>query len=150
MYHYTESGLSNIWLVNGYAEHDTPYGDGASIENVDGLHAAIGDMIVSATGPLSGEQIKFLRHELGCSQKRIGALLDVDSQTVARWEKDQTAISGPADRLIRSYYKQKISGNVDVANVLEHLADADAADRVDRHHLQNSDLGWREADREAA
>lgn len=41
MYHYTESGLLNVWLVNGYQEHETPYGRGLSIEEADELHRAI-------------------------------------------------------------------------------------------------------------
>ena len=40
-YHYTESGLSNVWLENGYTiEQDPNYGELVSIANVRGLHEA--------------------------------------------------------------------------------------------------------------
>lgn len=32
MYHYTEGGLTNVWLSNGFREEDTPYERGVSIE----------------------------------------------------------------------------------------------------------------------
>ncbi|TWP39194.1 transcriptional regulator, partial [Xylella fastidiosa subsp. fastidiosa] len=38
MYHYTESGLGNVWLRNGFTVHKTPYGDGIAIDNLPSLH----------------------------------------------------------------------------------------------------------------
>jgi hypothetical protein len=37
MYHYTETGLQNVWLANGYNVRKTSDGDAISIENADGL-----------------------------------------------------------------------------------------------------------------
>jgi hypothetical protein len=36
MYHYTESGLDNVWLANGYTVIETPYGKGVSVRDADG------------------------------------------------------------------------------------------------------------------
>jgi putative transcriptional regulator len=33
MYHYKESGLDDIFLVNGYHIHKTPYGEGVAINS---------------------------------------------------------------------------------------------------------------------
>ncbi len=41
MYHYIESGLDNVWLVNGYTRHQTSYGKGVSFKEVEKLHATI-------------------------------------------------------------------------------------------------------------
>ena len=38
MYHYTESGLPNIWLVNGFVVKRTSYGKTVSIRDLEGLH----------------------------------------------------------------------------------------------------------------
>jgi hypothetical protein len=38
MYHYTESGLRNVWLENGVTRRKTAYGVATSIQDVDGLH----------------------------------------------------------------------------------------------------------------
>ena len=36
MYHYRECGLRNVWLANGYDEHDTPYGPGTKLKLAPG------------------------------------------------------------------------------------------------------------------
>ena len=41
-YHYTGCGLDNIYLANGFERKVTPYGEGVSIADADGLHEAIG------------------------------------------------------------------------------------------------------------
>ena len=42
MYHYTESGLQNIWLANGYTKRQTERGESVAIHDADQLHEAIG------------------------------------------------------------------------------------------------------------
>jgi len=39
--HYTLSGLTNVYLLNGYRIRKTPHGDTIAIEDIDGLHRAI-------------------------------------------------------------------------------------------------------------
>lgn len=41
VYHYRECGLGNVWLANGYDEHSTPYGEGVSIDDAEGLQKVI-------------------------------------------------------------------------------------------------------------
>ncbi len=41
MYHYTDGGLRNVWLVNGYEIKKTPYGEGVAFHNLDGLTRSI-------------------------------------------------------------------------------------------------------------
>ncbi|MET0528406.1 MAG: hypothetical protein ABW003_08685 [Microvirga sp.] len=41
-YHYCESGLANVWLVNGFTfTDDLNYGRFVSFNDIDGLHRAI-------------------------------------------------------------------------------------------------------------
>ena len=47
LYHYTECGLNNIYLVNGYYIIETKRGKAVSINDVDGLHRVIGMFLVS-------------------------------------------------------------------------------------------------------
>ena len=42
MYHYTESGLDNVYLVNGFEFIPSPSGKSVVIQDIDGLHNAIG------------------------------------------------------------------------------------------------------------
>jgi hypothetical protein len=56
-YHYTESGLANVWLVNGFTRRKTKYGDGVSIRNVDELHRALAQALAIKPRLTGNEQI---------------------------------------------------------------------------------------------
>jgi putative transcriptional regulator len=107
-YHYTECGMDNIYLVNGYSFVDAPRGRQVKIKDVDGLHDAIGKMLVAEKKNLNGKEIRFLRHEMLMSQATLAHLLEVDEQTVARWEKSKTEIPKPAEALIRLLYREHV------------------------------------------
>ena len=61
-YHYTESGLTNVWLANGYTVRKTKYGEGVSIQDADGLHRALA-RVLSNKARLTGTEVRFLRKE---------------------------------------------------------------------------------------
>lgn len=98
--------MDNIYLANGYRFVDAPRGRQVKIADIDGLHDAIGAMLVSEKKNLTGDEIRFLRHEMLMSQAALARLLDVDEQTVARWEKGRTEVPKPAEALIRFLYRE--------------------------------------------
>ena len=57
MYHYRESGLDNVYLENGYRNHKTPYGEGVSILDTEGLHKVIGQTLICTQRPLNGAEL---------------------------------------------------------------------------------------------
>ena len=68
MYHYTESGLTTVWLANGY-HYDVINGEQfTSIDDVDGLHRLIGKILVNRCKPLGADEIRFIRVEMNMSQ----------------------------------------------------------------------------------
>ena len=85
-YHYTECGLSNIYLINGYKIIETNQGQAFSINDMDGLHKAIAMFLVSSKKDFSGAEIRFIRHEMLMSQDTLAHLLGVSDQTIRRWE----------------------------------------------------------------
>ena len=99
LHHYRECGLDNIFLLNGFTVRETRHGRAVSIEDIDGLHRAIGTHLAKEKRMLTGAELRFLRVELGLSQKLLGMLLGKTAQTVARWEKGQSRIDGTADRM---------------------------------------------------
>jgi putative transcriptional regulator len=102
MYHYTESGLQNIWLVNGFTRVKTRHGVGVAIHDVEGLHRVIGKVL--ATKPkLTGSALRFLRKEMGMSQGALAALVGTSEQNVSLWER-RGGIPRTADRLVRLIY----------------------------------------------
>lgn len=124
-YKYTESGLDNIYLLSGFEEVDTAYGKAVKIELVDELHKAIGMSLIDSGRLLSGQEIRFLRVEMDISQRNLAALLSVDVQSVGRWERGENPVSGPADRLIRSFYLEHVREDSDIRKLCEILSEID-------------------------
>jgi putative transcriptional regulator len=126
-HHYTECGLDNIYLVNGFRIVQTPRGKSVAIRDVEGLHRAIGLMLVREKKDLDGKEFRFLRHEMNMTQLDLAAILRVDVQSVARWEKGKNKgpIDGPALGLLRVMYEQFVGGNPDIVGPLTRLAELD-------------------------
>lgn len=120
-YHYTECGLDEVYLVGGYQVHDTEYGRGVSVKDVDGLHRAIGLWLADDKKALNGKEVRFLRKELELTQAQLGDLLGASSQSVARWEKDETDMPGAAELLLRVIFVQHTGGKIDARELAERL-----------------------------
>jgi putative transcriptional regulator len=105
MYEYTGCGLEGIYLKNGYRTVESSYGSSVAIEDLEGLHRAIASDILGQKTPMSGHQFRFLRKEQDLVQNELAALLRVDVQTIANWEKKaRDAVPGPADVAMRACY----------------------------------------------
>lgn len=125
-YHYTESGLDYVYLVNGYQIHETPYGKGVSIQDTDGLHKLIARLVVSTPKALTGAELRFLRVEMDLSQRNLAAIIGTEEQNVFRWEKSRKKeIPGPADRLLRGLYSEYAGGDGSIRRMCERLSDLD-------------------------
>lgn len=127
-YHYTECGLDNIYLINGFEITKYDGDDEIFIHDVHGLHQAIGMSIVFKQGPLIGNEIKFIRTTLDLSQTRLAQLLGCGYQTVLLWEKNKTPISPTADRLLRIMFFEYLTPERDrkIFDLINDIADFDA------------------------
>lgn len=142
-YHYKNSGLDNVYLVNGYHIHQTEYGEGISIEQVDKLHKAIGQWLIALPKPLTGQELRFLRVEMDLSQKHLADIIGAKEQTLRLWEKNRSKpVPGPADRLVRVLYAEFIGDNGDVRRMVERLAELDQVEAADAC-FQEADGRWR-------
>ena len=145
MYHYRECGLDNIFLLNGVTRSVGPRGERIHIEDIDGLHLAIGRMLIDEKKRLNGRELRFLRHELNMTQEVLAELLFTDVQSVARWEKGKTRLPGPADRLIRLLYREHTNGNKAISEPLKRLAELDEILHDDECYpvvFQDGKHGW--------
>lgn len=130
MYQYTESGLDNVWLKNGYTiEEIEGYGQTVSIDDIEGLHIAIGKRICSS-GFITGDEFRFLRKEMDFSQRAFGELLDVSDQAVAIWEK-RSAIPKHAVAFIKSLYLERLNQPFKVEHIFSKTGGAAANQKME-------------------
>ena len=121
MYHYTDGGLRNVWLVNGYEIRQTPYGNGVAFHNLDGLTQSICTALTRKAAPLTGAEFRFIRSAgMLLSQPALGKLMGIDGQSVARWEKT-SKVPRWADKLIRLLYVAQVEGNEPIARAVERI-----------------------------
>jgi DNA-binding transcriptional regulator YiaG len=99
--HYTACGLDNVYLLNGFKRETINGEEYVTIEDLDCLWKAIGLHLVTTRKALAPKEIRFLRQHMEMTQSELGARLRVSDQTVARWEKDQCDLPGPADMMLR-------------------------------------------------
>ena len=144
-YHYTESGLDNIYLENGFTKVITPYGEGVSILDTEGLHKAIGRWLVALPKPLNGAELRFLRLEMETTQRHLAALLGTTEQSLRLWEKNRTkAITGSADRLLRALYKDCIGDDPAIRRMLKRLAELDQIQGAAVAFKKNDNGRWKQ------
>lgn len=139
-YHYTESGLRNIWLASGFEIVQTNYGEGVAVHDIEGLHRAIGEALAKKAW-ITGAELRFLRKEMDLSQSALGRLLGTTDQAVAKWEKTGR-VPKTADRMIRLVYLEHICGNVPIRATIERINDTDHAEN-ERMTAEESNTGWR-------
>jgi DNA-binding transcriptional regulator YiaG len=141
MYHYTESGLPNVYLTNGFEKISTPYGEAVSIHDLEGLHQALARAIVEKK-EITGAELRFLRKEMGLSQSGLAAFLGVQEQTVSLWErKPKQKVPATAERFVRVIYLEHVNGNAEVRKLLEVIADLDEAVSANLV-LEETEDGW--------
>jgi DNA-binding transcriptional regulator YiaG len=152
--HYTACGLDNIYLLNGFTREIIDDEEYITIEDMDGLWKAIGLHLVTRREVLAPKEIRFLRHRMDLTQAELGAQLRVTDQTVARWEKDQCELSGPADMMLRVRFlgspvaQPEGKGLLqEIIKVLDELLDRDEpAEKKDV--FEHGHRSWKESARE--
>lgn len=125
MYHYTESGLANVWLENGYVVKDTPYGKGVAIEDVDDLHNVLALAITQKKGRITGKELRYLRVHLSLSQDNMARrVMGVSEQSVSLWERTGK-VPKSADILVRMLVIDALKGNARIRDMLDCINTAD-------------------------
>lgn len=98
---YRGAGIEGIYLSSGFEREEIGGEWFTRIDDIQGLHNAIGLYLVEHRKVLAPNEIRFLRNTMGKTQAEIAHLVRVDVQTVARWEKGKSEPSGAADRILR-------------------------------------------------
>lgn len=127
-YHYTECGLDNIYLLNGFKITKTKSIEEIFIHDIHGLHKVIGLSLITKPGLLIGNEIKFIRTTMDLSQTTLARILGLNYQSILAWEKNKTPISKTADHLLRIIFFSylKTDGNETIYEKINEIADLDS------------------------
>lgn len=125
-FNYRGCGLDDIWLMSGYDVEEIDGEESITIRNLDGLHDAIAQSLITRKKVLKGKEIRFLRLQLDLTQSELARLIGCDSQQIARYEKDENKMPGPAGRVLRMLVREHFGGTVLVRELLEALEEMDA------------------------
>ena len=140
-YHFTDGGLRNVWLHNGFSVKQTPYGKAVAIEDLDGLVLTICKTLVRKPGKLTGAEFRYLRQHLDLSQKSLARSFGNSEQSVAIWEK-ASKVPLWADKHIRVLWTAAHDKQTTVHKLVERL---NTVERLvnQRIVLQDTRRGWR-------
>jgi len=119
-YRYTECGLDNV-LIEGLAVHVDDGGEEVyHIPNVKLLHRAIAAAVVLHEAAMTPKELRFLRTELGLTQAELARVVHVDTQTVGRWERGETAIQPMAEVIVRRLAVERLA--LEASPTIEELS----------------------------
>jgi hypothetical protein len=105
-YHYTESGLDNVFLRSGFAlENDAHYGELVSFTGVFGLHDRLDRILVSQAPYLTGAAMRILRTDVfEQSHEDFAMAMGMREADVRYLENNRDGFVGAdADLALRSY-----------------------------------------------
>ena len=121
MYQYKQSGLDNVWLVNGFEVISTPYGNAVKFENANELDGAIAKALLHKNEVMNGKEFRFLRQQIGMSQNDVARFMQLDVQTIARWEKEQVALPFANDAILRFLYSSYEEKDAQILPMIETM-----------------------------
>lgn len=119
-YHYTESGLSNVYIEGLEVSFDEDGDEVIQIPFIAALHAEIVRGIVLHKGAMLPEQIRFIRTELGMTQAQLADILGVAALTVGRWERGDNPMDKGDETLLRKLAVENLLSAFDAK--IEELA----------------------------
>jgi len=138
VYRYTDGGLRNIWLANGYERVETPYGKALTIQDLPGLTRAICKALIRKNSKLTGAEFRNLRQAMLMSQASLGRTLGRTDQAIAGWEKN-SKVPKFADQMLRVVYAAHADGNEQVKNIIHGMNDVE---RTINFVMTETKMGW--------
>ncbi|MDH0864582.1 hypothetical protein [Mitsuaria sp. GD03876] len=141
LYHFTECGLDNVWLQNGFAYKDTAYGPAVSFAALDELLDAIAAHLVRKPARLTGKEFRYLRSHMHLSQAAMAKLQGVSEQNISLWER-RGRVPKSNDTLQRLLYLKHASGDESLKAAFDQIM---TVERLVHQRIvaTSSRKGWR-------
>jgi transcriptional regulator with XRE-family HTH domain len=141
-YHYTESGLKNVFIEGIVPVIDEEGDEVIEIRFIAALHAEIARGIITQKGTISGEELRFLRTEMGFTQAELASHVSLDAQTIGRWERSEKPVNPTAETVIRALAGEKLVHSFNKS--IEELAESiKATEEDDEINIQAQEEGYR-------
>ena len=144
-YHYTASGLDNVYLVGidvyrcPACEREAP-----RIPRMRELHAALNHAIAMLPSRLSGPELRFLRKHRGASQKELSRRVGVEPESLSRIEHGHDKCGPALESLIRLVARDG-KDECNTFDILGELADQATGEEDHNLNLVNRDQAWQVA-----
>lgn len=130
-YHYTESGLDNVYIHNLPVVKDVNGEVTFYIKKINLLHKVIAEDIVNKSGLINGKEIRFLRTEMGYTQSCFSELLGKEAQACGRWERGETNIDKTTDSLIRIVASNFLKLHTDINRISKLNSENNTGKKID-------------------
>ena len=101
-YHFKSSGLDNAYIQDANLIN-CGCGVGLKIRGMGSVLDELGNAVINKPGPLNGQDIRYLRKNVGLSAREFARMLEVNHTTLSKWENGR-APGRPNDLLIRLAY----------------------------------------------
>jgi len=141
-YQYIESGLDNVFIKGLSPVVDDEGDEVITIPFVAALHAEIARGIVTRNGAIRGAELRFLRTEMGMTQAELAQTVNVEGQTVGRWERDEFTVDPTAETVIRRLAGERLIEAFD-RSIEELVGHVQAPTRDEAINIQVDDGGYR-------
>lgn len=115
LYHYTESGLINVFIHGVLIEKDDAGEDIVTIPAVNKLNKVIAEGIVLHAKGMDGSELRFLRTEMGMTQSELARLVHRDKQSIGRWERNEQEIDSNCEVIIRLLAIKRLELHINVS-----------------------------------
>lgn len=142
LYHYTESGLDNVYLWGiDVFKCDKCGKIEAKIPRIDELNKVIVKCIISKPQRLINKEIKYLRKYMGFKAVELANILGVDKSTLSRWESGTVKIGIANDKLLRLIairYKDEQDYSIFPTKIIDTLKtiSSDVPEKVKENRIQ--------------
>lgn len=111
-YHYTSSGLDNVFLVNVILRRCKSCGtESVVIPKMAELHQKIVKWLLENPGRLRGRELRFLRKHAGISSTDFASQLQVEPETLSRIENEKQELGVPTEKLGRAIIKAELEAS---------------------------------------
>lgn len=145
-YHYTESGLPNVFIVgiDVYICAKCEY-EIADIPKINELHLMLAKELLLKPVATTGQEFRFLRKETKMGPKEFAERIGVDTKTILNWEKSKY-LNRQNDLTVRFLVATELLAGKELQVVISRIGDLTESSWVEIEEQTETLARWSERD----